>query len=545
MNKVIDHIFSLNGRRNKDLKVESNFIYNYYEKNETVIDDNIIKITESSRYKKRFIRLTLNNHNEIDRFNYNRDNFLPEVFNLSLINSIDKIGIRIFNKIDQMITKRKFLSIDLDEKEKSDSIRFYNKDKFTTSSNDIRYTQRISYLNPEDFGINTDKITINSFFPETGFFNQDKVYNSIIYSNISKESDDLISESSSDGSIFSSLNVLSRKVNETNNMEIDFSQYNAIRCGLLLEKYILDEDGNYKFLCGKFITKNSESDELYLNSSYEDEAVRYGETYRYVASNVFLYMQNDVSDPLILNTYLLCDYPYITKEIECFESEEPPPPNNIRFSLKNNSLKISWDEPSDYQYDAKGYQILRRYSLDEPFTIIAQLEGHDKNDLYQPRETIPEEMIVKSPGEVKYNYLDSDYKRGKITIYSIRTIDAHGMFSNYSEQIAILYDPFEDKIIYDLVSNSGAERNKPNEKIMQNSKFFKYNDNMIDNLPVLKNIKNIKLYITPDHGFVKLGNRDISILKDDGDYKFTIFRVNDLKKYEKDFKIKNFKKEQN
>ena len=545
MNKVIDHIFSLNGRRNKDLKVESNFIYNYYEKNETVIDDNIIKITESSRYKKRFIRLTLNNHNEIDRSNYNRDNFLPEVFNLSLLNSIDKIGIKIFNKIDQMITKRKFLSIDLDEKEKSDNIGFYNKDKFTTSSNDIKYTQRMSYLNPEDFGINTDKITINSFFPETGFFEQNKVYNDIVYSNISKENDDLISESSSDGSIFSNLNVLSKKVNETNNVNIDFSNYNAIRCGLLLEKYILDEDEKYKFLCGKFITKNSDSEELYLNSSYEDEAVRYGETYRYVVSNVYLYMQNDSNDPLILNTYLLCDYPYITKEIECFENEAPPPPNNIRFKLNNNSLKISWDEPSDYQYDAKGYQILRRYSLDEPFTIISQLEGHDENDLYQPREIIPEEMILKTPGEVKYNYLDSDYKRGKITIYAIRTIDAHGMFSNYSEQIAILYDPFEDKIIYDIVSDSDAPRNKPNEKIMQNSKFFKYNDNMIDNLPILKNIKSIKLYVTPDYGFVNIGDREISILKDDEDYKFTIFRVNDLKKYEKDFKIKNFEKQQN
>jgi hypothetical protein len=543
MNKVIDHIFSLNGRRNKDLKVESNFIYNYYEKNETVIDDSIIKITESSRYKKRFIRLTLNNHNEIDRFNYNRDNFLPEVFNLSLLNSIDKISIKIFNKIDQMITKRKFLSIDLDEKEKSDNIEFYNKDKFTTSSNDIKYTQRISYLNPEDFGINTNKITINSFFPETGLFEHNKVYNDIIYSNISKENDDLISESSSDGSIFSNLNVLSRKVNETNNVNIDFSKYNAIRCGLLLEKYILDEDEKYKFLCGKFITKNSDSEELYLNSSYEDEAVRYGETYRYVVSNVFLYMQNDPSDTLILNTYLLCDHPYITKEIECFENEAPPPPNNIRFKLNKDSLKVSWDEPTDYQYDAKGYQILRRYSLDEPFTIIAQLEGHDENDLYQPSEIIPEEMIVKTPGEVKYNYLDNDYKRGKITIYSIRTIDAHGMFSSYSEQIAILYDPFEDKIIHDLVADSGAPRNKPNEKIMQNSKFFKYNDNMIDNLPILKNIKNIKLYVTPDHGFVKLGNSEISILKNDEDYKFTIFRVNDLKKYEKDFKIKNFEKQ--
>ena len=57
MKKVVDHVFSLNDNRLYDIKVDTEFIYNYYENNETVADDDIISISDFSPYKKRFIRL--------------------------------------------------------------------------------------------------------------------------------------------------------------------------------------------------------------------------------------------------------------------------------------------------------------------------------------------------------------------------------------------------------------------------------------------------------------------------------------------------------
>lgn len=540
MLNLIDHVFSLNNKKNNDLKVNSSFIYNYYERDETIVDDSSINISDFSYYKKRFIRLDLENHNGLDRFDYNQNNFVEKIEELSKTNSLKGESILFFNKIDVLSPKRKFIINRLDNFEKSKIQNFYNKDKLTTFSNNLNYSHRMSYLIPETFDNNLDRINHFSDFPENDLYLNNQIYNELIFSN--KDKEDFSSESSENinGSIFNKCKVLERTVNEIDNYRQDYSIYNAIRCGLLIEKFVLEND-KYRFLCGKFITKTKNSNSLELNSSYEDEAVKYGKTYRYVVSEVYLYSELDSNDNCILNKYLICDHPYITRDIECKENEAPPPPNNLKFRVtREGNLNIKWDEPSDYQYDARGYQILKRHSLEEPFRVIAQLEGHSSNDLYEPEEIIPEVFIKRTPDDVKYSYTDFSYEKGRITIYSIRTIDAHGLFSNYSEQIAILYDPFEDKLIYDLICYEGSKRETPNENILEKSKFFDYDDNLVDNLPIIKNIKNIKLYITPDFGSVESGENKINVLENNANYKFTILRVNDLKKYEKQFKIINF-----
>ena len=71
--------------------------------------------------------------------------------------------------------------------------------------------------------------------------------------------------------------------------------------------------------------------------------------------------------------------------------------------------------------------------------------------------------------------------------------------------------------------------------------FFDYDDKIIDNLPVIRNIKNISLYATPDFAEIRTSEgSNFKILNNDETFKFTIFRLNDLKKYEKQFKITNF-----
>lgn len=538
MKKVIDHIFSLNDDRLHDIRVDTEFIYNYYENNETVIDDDHIDISEFSPYKKRFIRLKVFNNNQNDRRNYNQSNFLEEVYNLSNIN-LDEIKITYFNRIDQLSPTRKFTIARLDQEEKINTLSYYNLDTLYPSSMHANFSQRMSYIRPEEFETELESLYVNSMFTESDLYKNDKVYDNLLLGNQIKNNNITNIEFDLEGSLFSNLKKISSKVNEVENINLDFTKYNAIRCGMLLEKFVLENE-NYKFLAGRFFTKSREGNELNLDVNFEDEAVKYGKTYRYVVSNVYLYMQTDSNDRCILNHYLICDHPYITRNIECIEKESPPPPNNLKFHYANKTLKITWDEPSDYQYDAKGYQILKRYKLDEPFEVISQLEGHNNNDLYVPTETTLESTIIRTPGEVPYSFIDNDYKEGKITIYSIRTIDAHGFFSDYSEQIAILFDPFEEKLLYDLVSYSGAKRNMPNEKLSENSKFFDYEDKFIDNLPVLKNIKNIKLYLTPDYVNVTAGNDEFNTFNNNENYQFTIFRINDLKKYSKQFKIINF-----
>lgn len=543
MLKTIDSIFSLNTRKFEDLEVKSSFIYNYYERNETTQEDNVITISDFSYRKKRFIRLNLENANESDRFDYNRDNFVDAIYQLSLKNSLQSQDIDFFNKIDKIIPKRRFLTNTLDEKEKQLISNFYKKDKNSSAINNIKYNHRVSYLNPEIFNNDLNRVNLKCDFPESGMYLNDSLYNDLIYKSEDPNILDFKENMSlnNNGCIFANLKKLESTVNEIRGYKNDYAIFNAIRCGLLIEKFVL-KDEKFKFLCGKFITNNRDSSSLELPASIEDESVKYGETYKYVVYNVYMYAEIDPTDKCVLNKYLVCDHPSITKNIECVENEAPPPPINLKFRvIDDTKLEISWNEPTDYQYDAKGYQILKRNSLDEPFEIIAQLEGHLNTDFYNPTESVLQNLIEKTPGEIKYRYTDHSYQKGKITIYAIRTIDAHGYFSNYSEQIAVVYDPFAQKLIYDLVSHSGAERNRPNEKLLSKSIFFNYDDKIIDNLPINKNVKNISLYIAPDYCQVKSSPENYhDVFKNDEEFRFTIFRLNDLEKFEKQFKITNF-----
>ena len=345
MLKIIDNIFSLNtNKKTQELEVDTKFVYNYYEDKETSIDDDIITVSDFSYQKKRFIRLVFKNLNESDKSDYNRDNFVESIYNMSL-KTLTAQDILIFNKLDNIIPKRKFITNTLDDKEKLKIANFFKEDKASIFSNSIKYNQKISYLNPEIFNNNLDKLNIMSDFPENGMFLNDSKYNELIFKGkqgpkIEDPTENL--ELNRNGCNFVNLRVLEKTVNEIESYETDFSNYNAIRCGLLIEKFILDGE-KYKFLCGKFITKNRDSQSMTLNNAIEDESVRYGQTYKYVVHNVYLYSEIDSIDKCIVNKYLICDHPVITSDISCFEEEAPPPPVNLKFMITgDNSIEIRW-----------------------------------------------------------------------------------------------------------------------------------------------------------------------------------------------------------
>ena len=184
MLKTIDSIFSLNTRRSEDLQAESTFIYNYYESNETIVEDNLITISDFSYRKKRFARISLQNANESDRFDYNQDNFVNSIYELSLKNSLQLQDIDIFNKIDKIIPKRRFLTNTLDNQEKNTISTFYRKDVNSDTVNHIKYNHRMSYLNPELFDNDLNRINLKCDFPESGMSLNDSFYNDIIPSNM-------------------------------------------------------------------------------------------------------------------------------------------------------------------------------------------------------------------------------------------------------------------------------------------------------------------------------------------------------------------------
>ena len=61
--------------------------------------------------------------------------------------------------------------------------------------------------------------------------------------------------------------------------------------------------------------------------------------------------------------------------------------------------------------------------------------------------------------------VDTEFFQNESFIYSICSIDAHGMISNYSEQHEVVFDSYKNKIISKVVCDSGSPKPYPNMKL--------------------------------------------------------------------------------
>tara|TARA_B100001989_G_scaffold63756_1_gene43012 strand:- start:438 stop:2057 length:1620 start_codon:yes stop_codon:yes gene_type:complete len=536
MNEIIDAVISISTNKQYERKVFSSFIYNKYSNNETTTRDNIIKFNlkrNLNDIKKKFIRLSLSrftalNDQDLDEFTLN----IYELFQLSEIINLKEEHLKYFNRQENFNHNRRYYINTIDEDHMTKVINYYTSNNTNNTVDSDRI--KIESSRPSKMSIIKDD-TLN-----LELLNNNKKVKNHIFKNdlINTEVNTSQLKKINEGYLFNSFVFLKQTVNGENFNS--FAKKNGVRCGLLIEKYKLVND-EFVRSGAKFYTKKRSEDNLQnLPKIIEDEAIQYGKTYKYVISDVYLYAYPDEENRFILNYYLLCDNKTETEAIVCRENIAPPPPKNLNFKYneEKRSLKITWEEPTNYQYDAKGFQILKRFTLDEPYTVIQQLEGHSSSDDYQFKEVIESNIITKTSG-VKFEYHDKNYEPGRVTIYAIRTIDAHGFISDYSAQIAILYDPFEQKLIVDKVSSKGAKRDYPNQKVKRNSIFFKNNIDIIENVCTVLNPASVHLYITPEFGgFIKGNGQTEQIFG--SDYQFTITKLNNMSSYKDKFKIENF-----
>ena len=541
MNKTSDSVISINTNKKNERKVLVNFVYNKYSKNETTLNDNIIlnRLRQNlNDVKNNFIRLRqatqLEFGNDDDLLEFTQN--IEEIFSISEINNLDEIDLSYFNRINMYNKKRIYRLLNLDEQEIDTGIEYltpyFVNDESQLDINSIRrslqLTAKISIYKNEN--LNLKKLNDNKMFSDKSLFEQKEIDKDVLHDQSGRIDS---------GFLFDIFKPFKSSINNIGDV-YSFSRINGLRCGFLLEKYKLENDKFIKIAAKFFSKKRGETNLNNLPTFIEDEAVRYGQTYKYVLSDVYLYSYPDIENRFVLNSYLFCDIPYETSSIVCRENVPPPPPINISFMYNENlrQLTINWDEPKNYQQDAKGYQMLRRYSLDEPFELVKQLEGHSEFDDYRLSEIVSRNDVVYTPDDIQYEYVDFTYKPGVITIYALRTIDAHGFISDYSAQMAILYDPFEQKLIVDLVSQHGAQRDFPNSLLRSKSIFFKNKTNIVEKLPIVKNPSKITLYITPE--FAEITKNDRSDITLDEEYQFTITKLNNMLIHKQNFKIKNF-----
>ena len=541
MNKTSDAIISINTNKKNERKIFIEFVYNKYSKNETTINDNIIlnRLRQNlNDVKNNFIRLVLARQIEFglddDLLEFTQS--IEEIFSISEISNLDEIDLSFFNRINKYNKKRIYHFLELDNQEIESGVEyltpyFVNSESqldTTSIKKSLQTTAKISVHKNEN--LNLKRLNDNKVFSDKSIFEKKEIDEDVLTDQ---------AERIKSGFLFDVFKPFKSSINNISDSH-SFNKINGLRCGFLLEKYKLENDKFIKIASKFFTKKRGESNLNNLPTFIEDEAVRYGQTYKYILSDVYLYSYPDIENRFVLNSYLFCDVPYETITVECRENVQPPPPINISFMYNENlrQLKINWEEPKNYQQDAKGYQILRRYSLDEPFELVKQLEGHSEFDDYRLNEIISRNDIAYTPDNVKYEYMDFTYRPGDISIYALRTIDAHGFVSDYSAQMAILYDPFEQKLIVDLISPAGAKRDFPNSILRSKSIFFKNKVNIVEKLPIVKNPSKITLHITPE--FAAITKNDKSDLTLDEEYQFTITKLNNMLIHKQNFKIKNF-----
>lgn len=533
---ISDVAFSLirNNERNKE--IDFSFIYNNYSKNETQTKDSKI-LNRNFESKDKFIRITheflsQESREESEEFSYIFENIISTLSNIDLYESKREY----FNKIDNMIPHRKSLMLDNKNSDFSRFKEFYSSNQNSLNIDDISYDKSttLSIAREEKYENHFKNKEYVENFNYNNLINYDNLIDNqkISYKRLEKEG---IKEYLT-GNILPGLTYFSETVNLG---DIDaYASLNAIYCGKYIEKFILNNEENYKFLSSRFYSAPSNYNSATIK--IEDEAIRYGQTYRYACFNVYLYTTVCPEDRFKLKHFLLCDHPYLSNDIVCKEFDAPPEPVGItaQYNLSDRKMLLSWESPTNYEGDVTGYQILKRLSFEEPFKVVKQLEGHSTTDLYEEKESLMLEDITYTPGKTVKHYFDYDFDENKMCIYTIRSIDAHGLKSNYGEQIAVYYDYMRNKLITSLVSESGANISYPNEKLLNKSFFHEKIADYIDNLPIVYKPKKINLYLTPDFAYINIDSNKYKVFSEE--YQFTITSLNDFAYRSDKFSIVNF-----
>jgi hypothetical protein len=560
--QLFDVIISTNSESNLD--IDFKFVYNTYAIDEKTIDDNLI-FDSGLQKRNRYIEISssepvrslpLRSSEGIIRdrsgssiykkfYDYEESVEIQDNINQTFIKE-DLTLISKANNNKNLSEQESIFFNDLCDYDHSKAF-FYNK----TKSDDLNlmnfYSLEEGDINNFSFIQNNSKSFVqrseifsileneqNHFLPSQNEISILESYDSIVGNS---ESGTDITNRIFSGDILGGFNVFKQKqINYPQEIK-SFTQTTKI--GFLITKYERIESDNNDFEKKAEIFILSE-DGTTCELSVKDDNVIYDKTYIYKIQEVYLYRRL-IDD--VLNYYLFCEYPFFTEEIVCEETKNPEPPVALsaEYDMGKKQLILNWENPTNDQNDAKGFQILKRNSLEEPFVVLTQIESHFEFETFKRKENILEEVITKSPGISINSFIDKNFNRSKVQIYAARTIDAHGNLSLYSSQIAVLYNPIENKLTVDLISKSGAPIDMPNLLIPRRTVLFENENFSVSNLPIASDIKKVTLYITPE--FVNISDNETqnnAFNTLDEKYKFTMTKLNTLTKYEKEIKIKNF-----
>lgn len=225
---------------------------------------------------------------------------------------------------------------------------------------------------------------------------------------------------------------------------------------------------------------------------YFDTEIRYNQRYVYNIK-VITAVQTLGFDPVEkvnnVATYLISSK-LIRTFIECIDKKPAEPPTDffIRWDYGLKKAVLTWNFPNDTRRHIKYFQVFRRKNIGAirpaqlPFELV---QMYDFNDLQQAEGTYfsregtdfiflngedsIDNGIVSNINSVSNLssmtptcFIDEEFNREDYYIYSVAAIDAHGITTNYSNQIGIKFNKQRNTIDRVDVSAPGAPKPYPN-----------------------------------------------------------------------------------
>ena len=259
------------------------------------------------------------------------------------------------------------------------------------------------------------------------------------------------------------------------------------------------------------------------STRYLDFQIKTNTKYSYFLSNVYLAKiaskSSETFDPGVAE-FLLFSSISNSKTVKTIDKIPPPPPVDFipRWDYQERCLVISWSMPVNSQRDIKYFQVLRRNNIQEPFELLVE---YDFNDIegFVSRGDIPSQENTRVFNSLFTIFIDKEFRKNSDFIYTLASIDAKGLVSNYSEQLRIRFDIVKNRLIVEQISPSGAPRIYPNAFIKQ--------DLFIDSI-ITKNNKHISVYFDPEYlKIVDKDKNDLGLIlnKDKGRYVISVIDI--------------------
>ncbi len=236
--------------------------------------------------------------------------------------------------------------------------------------------------------------------------------------------------------------------------------------GYIIDKFEVLDDGMLEPKTGLIL----ETPDV---SSVVDFKVAYGTTYVYQirsVAEVIFQTTDPETEELVASTVLISSSPSQRMVVECVENVPPPPPADfdVDWDPRARAARLMWSFPVNRQRDIKRFQVFRRETILEPFQLVKEFD-FDDSEIKTPGFETPNVDLIERLESPKTFWMDHEFKKDSRFIYTLCSIDAHGLSSNYCLQFEVSFDRFKNRMIKKLISNSGAPKPYPNMYLRQDT----------------------------------------------------------------------------